>query len=80
MMYKILVIEDDADIRHIIHRYFEKRDIDVIEAVDGHMGLSLINDEVDIVLLDIMMPGIDGYEVCQQIRNNMIVLLFLLVH
>lgn len=70
MMYKILVIEDDVDIRHIIHRYFEKRNIDVIEAIDGHMGLSLINDDIDIVLLDIMMPGIDGYEVCQQIRNN----------
>lgn len=69
-MYKALVIEDDPDIRHIIHQYFEKRNIEVIEAMDGYMGLSLINQDIHVVLLDIMMPGIDGYEVCFQIRQQ----------
>lgn len=68
-MHTVLIIEDDYDIRQIVHRYFEKRHINVIEAIDGHMGLSLMNDTIDMVLLDIMMPGIDGYEVCQQLRK-----------
>ena len=67
-MYQVLLIEDDFDIRHIIKTYFEKREIQIIEACDGHQGLSLMNSQIQLVLLDIMMPGIDGYEVCQQIR------------
>ena len=60
-MYKILLIEDDQDIREIIARYFEKRNVQIIEAMNGHIGLSLINESFHLVLLDIMMPGIDGY-------------------
>ena len=67
-MYQVLLIEDDFDIRHIIKTYFEKREIQIIEACDGHQGLSLMHSQIQLVLLDIMMPGIDGYEVCQQIR------------
>lgn len=69
-MYRMLIIEDDRDIRHIIHQYFKKRNIEVIEAMDGHIGISLMDGNIDIVLLDIMMPGIDGYEVCFQIRKE----------
>ena len=69
-MYKVLLIEDDKDIRTIISKYFEKRNIKVIEAMDGYIGLSLIDETIDLVLLDIMMPGIDGYEVCFQIRQK----------
>lgn len=69
-MYKILLIEDDLDIRNIITKYFHKRDIQVIQASDGYSGLSLMNEDIQMVLLDIMMPGIDGYEVCQQIRYH----------
>lgn len=67
-MYKILLIEDDKDIRDIIRIYFEKREFQVYEACDGHMGLSLMNESFQLILLDIMMPGIDGYEVCYQLR------------
>lgn len=70
IVFKVLLIEDDKDIRTIITKYFQKRDMRVIEAMDGHMGLSLIDETVDLVLLDIMMPGIDGYEVCYQIRQK----------
>jgi len=69
-MYKVLLIEDDKDIRTIVSKYFEKRNIKVIEAMDGYIGLSLIDETIDLVLLDIMMPGIDGYEVCFQIRQK----------
>ena len=67
-MYQILLIEDDFDIRQIIKTYFEKREIQIIEACDGFQGLALMNSQIQLVLLDILMPGIDGYEVCQQIR------------
>lgn len=69
-MYHILLIEDDKDIRNIVITYFQKRDMKVVEAMDGYLGLSLMNDSIDLVLLDIMMPGIDGYEVCKQIRQD----------
>jgi len=69
-MYKVLLIEDDKDIREIIIKYFQKREMKVIEAYDGYMGLSCIDSSIDIVLLDIMMPGIDGLEVCAMIRQQ----------
>lgn len=67
-MYRILIVEDEYHIRHILKEYFSVRDIEVIEATQGYEALELINDDIDVVLLDIMMPGIDGYEVCKQIR------------
>lgn len=69
-MYKVLLIEDDVDIRQIIIRYFHKRDMEIIEAMDGYSGLSKMNENIHLVLLDIMMPGINGYEVCCQIRQK----------
>ena len=69
-MVKILLIEDDKDIREIIKAYFHKRELEVIEAMDGYVGLSLMDQSIDLVLLDIMMPGLDGLEVCYQIRNK----------
>lgn len=67
-MYKILLVEDDKNIREIIVKYFSKRDFIVIEAIDGYEALSKISCSIDLVLLDIMMTGIDGLEVCYQIR------------
>lgn len=69
-MYKILLIEDEQDIRQIIVKYFQKRDMQVIEAFDGYMGLSCMDHSIDLILLDIMMPGIDGLEVCRMIRQQ----------
>lgn len=69
-MYKALLIEDDNDIRNIIKTYFQKREIEIIEASDGYMGLSLMDETIDLILLDIMMPGIDGLEVCTLIRQK----------
>ena len=69
-MVKVLLIEDDKNIRDIITTYFKKRDLNVIEAMNGHDGLSKMDSSIDLVLLDIMMPGIDGLEVCFQIRQK----------
>lgn len=78
-MYKLLVVEDEVLIRDIIKEYFATRDYEVIEAVDGYDALEKVNQDIDMVLLDIMMPGMDGYETCKKIRENMICLLFLSV-
>lgn len=67
---KVLLIEDEKLIRMFIVEYFDKQKASVVEASDGCEGLSLLDDSFDIVLLDIMMPGIDGYEVCKLIRQK----------
>lgn len=69
-MFKILLIEDDKNIRDIIITYFKKRNMQVIEAYDGYMGMSLMDSSIDLILLDIMMPGIDGIETCTQLRQK----------
>lgn len=67
-MYKILLVEDDKSIREIIVKYFSKREFEVIEAIDGYDALAKIDSSINLVLLDIMMPDINGLEVCYQIR------------
>jgi len=67
---KVLLVEDEKLIRMFIVEYFAKQGAAVIEASDGYQALSLMDDSFDIVLLDIMMPGIDGYEVCKLIRQK----------
>jgi len=67
---KVLLIEDEKLIRMFIVEYFSKQGAKVVEATDGYEGLSLLDNSFDIVLLDIMMPGIDGYEVCKLIRQK----------
>ena len=69
-MYKLLVVEDEVLIRDIIKEYFATRDYEVIEAVDGYDALNKVNQDIDMVLLDIMMPGMDGYETCKKIREK----------
>lgn len=69
-MYKILMIEDHKEVRDFVKEYFMNKEIEIIEAQNGYEGLSLLDEVIDLVLLDIMMPGIDGYEVCKQIRNK----------
>ncbi|WP_407271007.1 response regulator transcription factor [Radiobacillus sp. PE A8.2] len=69
MKLKILVIEDDPFISEIIQLYLEKHEFEVTIASDGEFGLdSFYNDTYDLVILDIMMPKMDGWEVCKRIR------------
>ena len=71
MGYKILIADDEAEIRDLLHLYLEKDGYDVLEAEDGAQALSLLQTEdVDLVILDMMMPGIDGYRVLRNIREN----------
>lgn len=65
----ILVIEDDEDIREGIRILLESEDYRITEAADGWEGLRLLDDNTDLVILDIMMPGISGLKTCEEIRK-----------
>ncbi|RMH13692.1 MAG: DNA-binding response regulator [Planctomycetota bacterium] len=67
---KVLVVEDDAAIRRGLVDALQVSNYETLEAGDGAQGLSLaIGCEVDIVLLDIMMPGMDGFDVLRELRK-----------
>ena len=68
-MSKILVIEDEKPISDIIKFNLEKEGFEILTAFDGIEGLSLARSiDVDLILLDIMLPGMDGFEVCKKLR------------
>ena len=64
MTNKILVVEDEEAIRGFIKVNLKRNNFDVIEAGSGEEALEKLDDSVDIVLLDVMLPGINGFEVC----------------
>lgn len=71
MVKKILVVDDEQSIVNIIAYNLKKEGYDVICACDGEEGLELAFEEYpDLILLDIMMPKMDGYEVCRKIREK----------
>ncbi len=66
---RILVVEDDPGIRAIVREYLEIEEYDVLEATDGLQGLRLAAARPpDLVILDVGLPGIDGFEVCRRLR------------
>ena len=65
----ILLIEDDADIREGVRVLLTSEGYSVLEADCGKQGLSLLNSNIDLVILDIMMPGISGIITCEEIRK-----------
>jgi len=68
---KILVIEDDADTRFLLFQALSDEGHNVIQAEDGKKGLESLKENLpDLILLDIMMPGIDGYEFCRRLRAD----------
>lgn len=68
---KILVVDDDTNICELLRLYIEKEDFQVIIANDGNEALKLFESErPDFVMLDIMLPGLDGWQVCREIRKQ----------
>ena len=75
---KILVIEDDADIREGVRILLESEGFLVDEAENGEIGLRKLSEDISLVILDIMMPGMPGIRVCEEIRKKSFVpILFL---
>jgi CheY-like chemotaxis protein len=69
MPLKVMVVDDDPDIRRMLRVFFWTRGLEVAEAENGMQALMLVKREKpDIVLLDIMMPDIDGFEVCRRLK------------
>jgi two-component system response regulator AdeR len=69
----VLVIEDDADARHIYSEYLRSKRWTVFTAADGRMGLNKINElRPDVVVLDLAMPRVDGWTVLKNVRESSI--------
>ena len=69
--YRLLIAEDDVSLRHIVSAFFVKNGFEVDEAADGIEACGLVmHNRYDVIILDIMMPGKDGIEVCKFIRTR----------
>jgi DNA-binding response OmpR family regulator len=70
MSIKILLIDDDLTLLHLLSQYLRESAFDVVEASNGPTGLRLAyGEKPDLVLLDVMLPGMDGWEVCTRLRE-----------
>ena len=68
-MSKILIVEDEAAIADLEKDYLELSGFEVEVANDGQTGLAkALNEDYDLVILDLMLPGVDGFEICRQVR------------
>ena len=69
---KILVVDDESRMRKLVRDFLEKKNFQVLEAGDGEEAMDIFYEEKDIalILLDVMMPKMDGWEVCREIRKN----------
>lgn len=69
---KILVVDDESRMRKLVRDFLVKQDFEVLEAGDGEAALDLFYQEKNIalIILDVMMPKMNGWEVCREIREN----------
>ena len=71
MMNKILVVEDDLDIQELLQNFLQESGYDITVANDGLEAINLFSDDdFDLILLDILLPKIDGFSVCEFIRKK----------
>ena len=76
-MQKILIVEDDYDIQDILKNHLIDVGYEVVVVSDGVVGIAMFDDTMDLILLDIMLPKIDGYGVCEVIRKKSQVPIFI---
>lgn len=67
----ILIVDDEKDIRDLLEYNLNKNNYNTISAIDGIDALLKVNSKIDCIILDVMMPNLDGYQTCQKIRNNL---------
>lgn len=69
-MYKILIVDDEANIREVLKEYAEFEGHEVSEACDGMQAVEMAkNNDYDIIVMDVMMPKLDGFSACKEIRK-----------
>ena len=69
-MKKILIVDDDQEIRDLMKRYLEIDGYEVLSAQDGKEALDYLSDDISLVILDVMMPHINGFELSEMIRKD----------
>lgn len=69
---RILIIDDEKDLIMLLEDELKAKGHEVISAFDGQTGIELSGKQPDLIILDIMMPGADGFEVCRTIRNDVL--------
>lgn len=67
---RVLIVDDEPEIRGFVRRYLERDGYAVVEAANGTDGLNLARQGADVVVLDLMMPGLDGLEVTRLLRST----------
>lgn len=69
---KVLVVDDESRMRKLVHDFLVRSNYDVVEAADGEQAVDIFYTDKDIslIILDVMMPKMDGWEVCREIRRN----------
>jgi CheY-like chemotaxis protein len=70
-MSKIMIVDDEDNVRYVVKRMLEEDGHEVLEASNGNECLEKLEEErPDLILLDVMMPGLDGWEVCKRIKED----------
>ena len=72
MKNKILIVDDDNEIRNLLEIYLSNEGFDIVKANDGQEALDIVEKEdIRLIVLDVMMPKLDGIEVCKRIRHKL---------
>ncbi|MFB6231319.1 MAG: response regulator transcription factor [Salinibacter sp.] len=66
----VLVVDDEKDVVEVVGHFLEEEGYNVHTAYDGEEALEKASSEIDLIVLDIMLPGVDGYEVCRKLRSR----------
>lgn len=66
----VLVVDDEEDVVEVVSHFLEEEGYDVVTAYNGHEALEKASSDIDIIVLDIMLPGPDGYEICKKLRSR----------
>ena len=71
MKHKILVVDDESRMRKLVRDFLHRKDYDVLEAENGEEAVDVFcaNNDISLIILDVMMPKMDGWQVCREIRK-----------
>lgn len=69
---KVLVVDDESRMRKLVHDFLVRSNYEVVEAADGEQAVDIFyaDKDISLIILDVMMPKMDGWEVCREIRRN----------